>query len=420
MPTPDIGVISGNPNTGLENSNKLIRSVDPILHFFQVDKHPLASSILTAGMKLAPFRENSSLPKLVGKPIRKRAVNNMKVEWFEDSDLKREFSATAAVTASATSLTVSSSDDDYFKANDKLLLTNASGQTEVVIISSVSANTLNVTNLDTTARTAGIAMTTSDKFYRMGNTRAEDSTAPALRSTKSANLYNYLEIMSKTFGLTRIKRATGHYTGDPMAEEKMKAYSEFLRDLEYNFILGVRDISGSTTNPVTHMGGAKYWMEQFTDCEVRNLSGRSFTKTEADSFISKVSQGGSTDKILLCDSRALTAFNGFGYETVQSQNFRIGEIGMNLKKVFGPMGEITLVHERLFDEVAPLRGSAMLLDLNDIEYCYLSGNGVDMDIHEEVVQLADGSLSDRSQIVGAMCLKFNTLQHSGWVKNIGN
>ena len=81
MPTPSIGVISGTPNTGLENSSKLVRAVDPILHFYRFDKHPFATMIMTQGQSLVA-RENSVIPKLTGKALHKKGYGNMKVEWF--------------------------------------------------------------------------------------------------------------------------------------------------------------------------------------------------------------------------------------------------------------------------------------------------------------------------------------------------
>lgn len=418
MPTPDIGVISGTPNTGLENANKLVRSVDPVLHFFQFDKHPFASLLLTQGMSLVA-RENSNLPKVVGRGIRKRAVSNMKLEWFEDSAYKREYSPTAAVATGDTSVTVSTTDDDYFRAGDVLLLTNAAGQTERVKIASVAASTLNVVNDDGTMRTAGIVMTTGDKFYLMENVRQEDSTAPGLRSTKSANMYNYLEILSEPYGLTKVKKATAHYTGDPMLEEKRKAYSRLLERFEMIALFGTRAIATSTTNPEYHCGGLKYWMESYTDCEIRDMAGQALTKAELDSFLTAVGKNGSPEKVILCDSRILNAINGYGYEAVQADNFKIGEIGMNVKKIFGPMGQVSLAYEPLFDQVAPFRGTAMVVDMADVEYCYLSGNGENLDMHDEPILLADGSLSEKGQYIGAVGLKFNTLQHFGWLKNVG-
>jgi len=418
MAVPDIGVISGTPNTGLENSSVLRRDVDPVLHFYQFDKHPLVSLLLTGGTSLVA-RKGSPVPTVTGKSLRKKEATDPKIEWFEDAAYKREYSPTAAVTTSATSITVSSADDDYFRAGDALFLSNAAGQTERVLIASVAANTLNITNDDATTRTAGIAMTTSDTFYLMENVRAEDSTAPAIRSTKSANMYNYLELLSETYGLTLVKQATGHYTGNQWELEKMKAYSRLLERVEAMMLFGTRAIANSSTNPTRSAGGLKYFMELYSDVEIRDMSGQVLTKAEFDNFVSAVSRSGSAEKVVLADSRFLEAVNSFGYETVRTDNFRFGEIGMNLKKVFGPFGELTFAYEPLFDQYAPFRGSAMVVDMANMDFRYLKGNGVNLDLHSEDQVLADGSLSKKGQWVGMVGPQFSTLKHFGWMKNIG-
>lgn len=430
MPTPDISVVSGTPNAGTVNSSLLVRAVDPVLHFYKFNEHPLASLILSMGQSLVA-RADSPAPSIQGKSIRKKGYGNMKVEYFEDDVFaKRAFNPTAAVTASATSITVSSSDDDHFKANDVILLSNAAGQTERLKISSVSANTLNVVNPDGTTRTAGIAMTTGDEFYLGENVRQDDSSAPAIRSTSAAAMYNYMEFVSVAYGTSLVNQLTKHYdTTDPMALEKAKAYSRLLEQLEFMAILGTRAIATSTTNPEWHCGGLKYFMELYSDVEIRNMAGYALTKAEFDSFLTAVTKSGSPSKVALCDSRTLEVINGFGYENVQTTNYRVGEIGMNVKKVFGPMGEITLVHEPLFDKVQPLQGSIMVLDLADIEYTYLQGGasinvpGVgtvsDGDIKDYPILQADGTFSSKRQLAGLCGFKFNTLKHFGWMKRVG-
>lgn len=420
MPTPDISVIQGTPNSGTENSNVLIRSVDPRLHFYKFNEHPLASLILSNGMALQA-RDNSPSPSIKGKQLSKKATSNIKFEWIEDDVMaKRSFKATAAVAANATSLTVSSADDDYFRAGDALLLTNASGQTERVVVSSVAANTLNVVNPDGSTRTAGIAMTVADEFYLQENARAEDSTAPEIRTTKAADMYNYCEIISEPYGVTRVKQIIGHYqTKNPMGLEKMKAFSRLMEKLEHMLIFGTRAIKNSTTNPTYYSGGLKYFLELYSDVEIRNMAGKPVTRAEMDSFLSAVCKAGSPNKVALCDSRMLNLISSMGYEHVQVNNYRVGEIGQNIKKIFGPMGEITLVHEPLFDNVRVMNGSMMVLDLNDITIRFLEGNGESMDIRDEEILLADGSISKKGQYIGALGAQYNTLKHFAWFKNAG-
>lgn len=419
MPVPDIGVMSGTPNTGIENSSVFIREVDPMLYYYETDLHPIATRILTSGQKLG-YRENSVLPQLTGKSLKKQGTSNMKFEHFEDQVQLAEFyRATAALTASATSLTVSSSDDDHFRAGDVLLLTNAQGQTERTVISSVAANTLNVQNPDGTTRTAGIAMTTGDKFYRMENVRAEDSLAPSIRTTKRGAMYNYCEILSETYGLTFVKKATADYNGDPLLREKRKAFSRLLVNLEMMFLFGTRDLSGSTSNPVWHSGGMKYFMELYSDVEIRDASNFSLTRAELTHFLSSVGKGGSPNKVLLCDSRALAAINNMGFSDVRTDSYRQNEFGMNVRKIFGPFGEYELVYEPLFDQIDIYNGSMMVLDMDHIKYRFLEGNGQSYDIKEYAQVLADGSISEKGQYLGMCGFQFSNMKTMGWMKNIG-
>lgn len=430
MPTPDINVVGGTPNAGTVNSSLLVRAVDPILHFYKFNEHPLASLLLADGMSLVA-RQDSPTPSIQGKSIRKKGYGNMKVEYVEDDVFaKRAFNPTASVATGDTSVTVSSSDDDHFKANDIILLTNAAGQTERLKISSVTANTLNVVNPDGSARSAGIVMTTGDSFYLGENVRQDDSSAPAIRSTSGAVMYNYMEFVSEAYGVSLVNQLTKHYdTKDPMALEKAKAYSRLLEKLEFMLLLGTRALATSTTNPEWHAGGLKYFMELYSDVEIRNMTGLPLTKAELDSFLTAVGKSGSPSKVALCDSITLQAINGFGYENVQVNNYRVGEIGMNVKKIFGPMGEITLVHEPLFDTHTWLNGSIMVLDLADIEYCYLEGgNSINIpgvgtisngDIKDYPIMQADGTFSSKRQLAGLIGGKFNTLKHFGWMKNVG-
>lgn len=416
---PNVGVISGTPNTGVENSSVFIRDVDPMLYFYETDKHPIASMVLTAGMTMG-YRDNANIPKISGKSLKKKARANVKVEFHEDQiELAQFYNATAAVATGDTALTVSATDDDHFRAGDVLLLTNASGQTERLIIASVAANTLNVTNTDGSARTAGIVMTTSDKFYRLENVRAEDSTAPAIRTTKRAEMYNYLEIVSETYGLTKTKKAMADYNGDPMMLEKRKAFSRLMRNMEKMFWFGTRDVANSSTNPVYHSGGWKYFVELYSDVEIRDMAGKALTRAELMNFLTSVGRGGATNKVLVAGSRGLAAINNMGFEYVQKNDFKFGEFGMNINTIFGPMGKYDIIYEPLFDEMDFMAGSICVLDFDHIQFNYLAGNGVSLDIHDEQQLLADGSLAEKGQYVGQVGFTFETLKTMGWMKNIG-
>ncbi len=417
MPTPNIGVQSGTPNTGTENSSLFIRDVDPKLYFYKTPKHPLASLLMTRGMNLV-YRDGAPTPTITGKP-KSRSSHDMKIEWFEDDNYRLQYNPTAAVATGDTSITVGTTFDDYFRAGDVLMLTNAAGQREQVRVASVGSGVLNITNIDGTTRTAGIVMTTSDELYLFQNSRAEDSTAPAIRTTKSAEMFNYLEIISEPYGLTRVKKATAHYTGDQMQLEKRKAFTRLMERYEAALLFGSRAIQNASTNPIRQTGGLFYFMELYSDVEIRDLSGFALTQAEMNAFLTVALRNGSSEKVLLCDSVVLAAINSFGYEYVQTPNFRVPELGMNIFEIFGPFGKVKVAHEPMFDDVKSFNGTAVVIDMENFTHRYLAGNGENLDFHDETILLADGSLSTKGQYVGAVGPEFTTLKHFAWLKNAG-
>lgn len=417
MSTPNIGVQSGTPNTGTENSSLFTRDVDPRLYFFKTPQHPFASLLMSKGMNLV-YRDNAPTPTITGKP-KSRSARDMKVEWFEDAQYQLEYNPTVEVAASDTSVTVGTTYDDYFRAGDVVMLTNAAGQREEVRVASVGSGVLNVTNIDGTTRTAGITMTTSDEFYLFQNSRAEDSTAPAIRTTKSAEMYNYLEVISEPYGLTKIKQATSHYTGDQMQLEKRKAFTRLMERYEAALLFGTRAIQNASTNPIRQTGGLFYFMELYSDVEIRDLAGITLTQAELNAFLTVALRNGSSEKVLLCDSIILSAINSFGYEYVQTPNFRVPELGMNVMEIFGPFGKIKVAHEPLFDSVRSFNGTAVVIDMDNVTHRFLSGNGVNMDFHDEAIILADGSISQKGQYIGAVGPEYTTLKHFAWLKNVG-
>lgn len=428
MPTPDILPVAETPGPANANASLFVRDVDPLLHFYKTNEHPLASMILTQGLSLV---ERDGMPMVVGKKqLKKKGYGSSKVEWFEDDVFaKRSFNPTAPVLTGDTSISVSSTDDDNFRANDMITLSNASGQSERLKISSVAANTLNVVNADGTARTNGIVMNTSDRFFRGENVRADDSTAPPIRSTTASEQYNYLQMISETYGATIRGQLSNQYNAKNQFDlEKAKAYSRLLEQIEHMAFLGTRALISSTSE--YHNGGYKYFAELYSDVDIRNMGGQALTFAEFNSFVGSVSKSGSPEKVAFCSNRVLEVINGFALENVQTEGYRVGEIGMNVRRVFTSHGALTLVHEPLFDLMPDIFGGSMIiLDMNDIEFCYLNGGAAqnvpgigsvpDGDLRAYPILTADGNMSAKAQWFGIVGWKFTTLKHTGWMKNVG-
>lgn len=378
MAVPSVTPTSGNMNTGITNTSQLVRDVDPKVFYLQSFQYPLASILFTMGTKLEKDAASDKLA-LRGSQIKKKKTVNPKFEHTENELLKSAFNPTAAVTAGASSISVSTSDDDYFVAGMDLLLTNASGQREVARVTAVSSGSLTITR--NIGSTGAIAMTTADYFYNMGVVRAEDSQSTTAVQGKGETLYNYCEFLSEPFGLSEIEQATQHYDlDDPYESLAMNALARMKQKLEFMFWFGHRDMINSTTNPVYHNGGVLYWLEnQFTDVNTLDVGGI-LTKQTWEQWVADGLKYNSMTKFVFCSSPVMTAVAGFASNQVRPADININAFGTVITEYNSPQGKVYLVREPLFDEVTAMNGGAVMLDLNNVMLRYLEGNGKNLDL----------------------------------------
>jgi hypothetical protein len=377
MPTPNIGVQQGLANTGIDNSLTFVRDVDPRMFYLESFKYPLVSSLFTMGTKLEKSSDGKYL--LTGSNKFKQAkAQNMKIEWTENEMLKFAFNPTAAVTTGATTISISTSDDDYFVAGEEIMLVNAAGSREVARITAVAASTLTVTR--NIGSTGAIALTTADFFYKMGVIRSEDSTSTSPRQTRSETLYNYLQFMSEPYGNSLIEQATANYHGDVYERSKSEAFARMKRNLEVMMWFGVRSLDDSTTNPVSHNGGILTFLESiFTDVPVVDAGGI-LTKSTWDAFLQEALKNGGMSKKIFCSSAVLSAVNGFATNNIRVMDQSMQRYGMTIQEYVGPFGSVQLVREPLFDEVTSTQGTAVCLDMDKVMWRFLEGNGTNLNL----------------------------------------
>lgn len=388
MPTLNIGVISGANNTGLDNASVFVRDVNPKLFYLEAFKYPAVTALFTQGLAVA-FKDDGTY-QISGTQIKKNPTTHPKFEHTESELLKFAFNPTAAIATGDVSISLSTSDDDYFIANDEILLTNAAGQKEVVRVTVVGSGTLTVTR--NIGSTGAIALATSDYFYRMGNVRSEDSTSGSPRQAKSETLYNYVEFMTESYGNSLIAQATANYHGNDFQRKKMEALSRMKRQLEIMFWFGVRSLDSSTTNPIYHNGGAFYWLEtQYTDVSITDAGGI-LTKQAWEQWLADALKYNSSEKWVFCSSAVLTAVTGFASNQLRPTDVNLKKFGMAIVDYQSPFGVVHLVREPLFDEVALTNGYAVCLDLNNVSWRYLEGNGVNLDMKStDMIQENDRS-----------------------------
>lgn len=377
MATPNVGVAQGLANTGIVNTSAHIRDVDPRLFYLESFKYPLVSRLFTMGTKLEKNDDGKYYIK-GDNSFKQRKTTNPKFEWEESERTKFAFNATAAITTGATSITISTSDDDYFVAGDEILLTNAAGNREVARVTAVGSGSLTVTR--NVGSTGAIALTTADTFYRMGTIRAEDSTSTDARQSKGETLNNFVQFLAEPYGSTLIQQATANYHGNDFERKKMEAFDRMKRNLETMMWFGVKEQTNSTTNPIYHNGGIFYWLEdQFTDVPTMDAGGI-LTKSSWDSFLQEALKHNSMQKMVFCSSAVLAAVNGFATNNIRVTDQSQTKYGMQVQEYVSPFGTVVLVREPLFDEVEVSNGKAVCLDMNNVAWRFLEGNGLNLNL----------------------------------------
>lgn len=376
MATPNVQPYSGSGNTGIVNTAQHIRDVDPRLFYLESFKYPLASLLFTMGTELE--KKEDGKYNLKGKVVSKRTTKNTKFEHTESELLKAEFSPTAAVTTGATTISIPTTDDEYFVAGMEVLLTNANGEREIARVTAVANGQLTVTR--NIGSTGAITMTTADKLYNMGVVREEDSTSTSARQAKGETLFNYVQFLSEPYGNTKIEQATANYNGNPYQRSKMEAFARMKQKLEMMMWFGVRNVTNSSTNPIYHNGGIMYWLEnQYTDVPTFDVGGV-LTKQTWDLWLQDALKYNNQAKYVFCSSAVLASVSGFASNQIRPADVNIRKFGTAITEYQSPFGMVYLIREPLFDEVASMNGSAVCLDLTNVKWRYLEGNGINLDL----------------------------------------
>jgi hypothetical protein len=150
--------------------------------------------------------------------------------------------------------------------------------------------------------------------------------------------------------------------------------------MEQQFWFGTRDIVNSSTNPITFNGGILYWLEtQYTDVPIMDVGG-TLTKLVWEQWLMDALKHNNTKKWVFCSSAVLAAVSGFASNQVRPADINLQKFGMTIVEYTCPNGTVYLVREPLFDEVITMNGGAVCLDMSNIAYRYLEGNGLNLDL----------------------------------------
>lgn len=351
---------------------RLVRRVDEKI----AELEPNEAAVITFLMKLGS----------------RKAVDSPRYEWIEDDYVARwTTNGTATVGASASSTTVTVTDGTLFTAGDLFVVPNAATSStvpEVIRVTAVTSNTLTVVRGATPA-----AINASVALRIIGTAYEEGATTPVAKSTAPTVKTSYTEIFRTSWNFTRTQvasRVYGAASGERMREQKKKLVEHKIT-MNGSFLFGTATESltgGPNSNPIrTTMGLNSVITTNVTD------AGGSLTRKTFETFSRQAFRYGSREKLLLAAPIIISAIHDWG-----NSFLHVGPLekvyGVNVQRVMSGHGQWMLVRDWMLEDGVSGKngfgGWGYSLDMDSLEYFYLSGNGQNRDTHLLEDQIKDG------------------------------
>jgi len=315
-------------------------------------------------MQLEP--DAGALVTLTGK-LKSRVSQDPKIEWFEDELAPRFDVLNGALTAAATTMTVTNY--AYFRLGDLVRVNKA----EIVYVGATPTTTT-VTIQRAFGETAAATASVGDQLQILSNTNLEGASTRAFLSTQRVAAFNYLQIIRHPFGYTNTALGTAQFGGKDEIEEQRKQLIEHKKDIEQAFLLGER-YEDTTTGD--HPVRATRGVTKFITTNVKDAGG-DLTEPEFEDFLRIGYRYGSKEKVLFCSPKLTQVINGFGrgkLQTVPSDK----TYGISLTEYIAGGGRRVLLHEHVLltnndlNDFTGIAGYGVLIDVADLEMRYLKG-----------------------------------------------
>jgi hypothetical protein len=328
---------------------------------------------------------------------KRRAIDATKHEWYEDDYTARwAQNGTATVASNTSSTTITVTDGTIFTAGDMFCVPKSSSSTtapEVCRVTAVTSNTITIVRaiggvgLDTIVPNAPLRL--------IGSAFEEGGLPGAMKSTAPAQKYNYTQIFRTFVDFSKTNTAIKQYgtNGSDRQRELKKKLKEHKIGMASSMMWGVRseDLTGGpTSKPVRTMGGLNYFVQTNV---VDAGNGGTLNRKAFESFSRTTFRYGNKKKLLLAAPMICSAINAWGNSWLQVRP-QEEKLGVQIQSIYTAHGQFMLVNDwMLEDGFAGLNGFgnvAFALDMDEVEYRYLSNNGENRDTHLNENIIRDG------------------------------
>lgn len=203
------------------------------------------------------------------------------------------------------------------------------------------------------------------------------------------------------------------YRGD--ANEYMRVYQEKLMehkmDLEHAMLFGIGSDDSTASGPIRRTWGIVPFVEQYgkvKTLDYANANYDTFIDTMEDVFSPE--SGNSGEKLVLASRKVISYFNKLGGTSFLGNTMALnnqvgsgldiqnveGSFGHNVTRISTIYGNLNLVMEPLFR--GPYENTAIMVDLNNVAYRPLVGNGVSRDT-QIITNVQDQNVDGRKDMI---------------------
>lgn len=352
---------------------------------------------------------------------RRTAVDQTKIEWFEDDYVARwgkVHTTTVGNTDTATTIVVV--DATVFNVGDVFVVApanTATGAGELCRVTTIATSTLTVTR-----GFAGSTVNTinASSYLRLiGDAHEEGGTIPSAKTTAPKLLTTNLQIVKTVIDLSNTAIASKVYganSGERMRLHK-KALAEHKQKLNGIALWGRSSVAwtgGPNGKPLRTATG----IDSIISTNIYDCDG-TLTRKALQSFARSAFRYGKTEKILLCAPIICDAFSEWGNSFLQTKS---GETkwGMKVTQVETAHGTFQVVRDWMLENQSTYGwgGVAYALDLDQIEYLYLSANGENRDTKLEMNVVQNGTDSKVDQIISECGFRIRQEKYHAKLANV--
>lgn len=312
------------------------------------------------------------------------STDDPEFNWWTKSLATQRMALSAAITAAATTLTVSSGAKGLKEGH--LIRIE---QTEEVV--RVSADPTSDTSIPVVRGYSGTTATAianvaaagvNPNAHVIGSAYEEGSSAPTGINYDPTKVYNYTQIFRNTLEMTRTATKTRLRTGDQVKEAKRECLELHSIEMEKAFWFGKRVETTQNGKPIRTTNGV---VAHIDSGNVVNQAGASTDMSTLEGWLKNAFSYGSSEKMGFCGNTAmLTIQRIIRKNSTFFIESGIKEYGMNVSRIVCPFGTLVLKTHPLFNQLTggTTGGTAYygpdswlaILDMKEIKYRYFSGD----------------------------------------------